>query len=309
MREYRYELFRNDLVEVFLGGFMHDCGLWTEPFNLQEGHEKMGAMLILEVPEVQKFAPTLAKIVLFHSDIVRLAKKHGVVEITESPEDPAKKGLRGEFYNSIEDARVAIELRPGSFRAELLSTGDLRRILPVALAEHFISKTQDAYSDTDAKVIVDLAAHVSGGLFQKFMVVLCNSQVEVIAPRRSLVSLSGHISVMVAGRSGGGRRPQRLQVDGFDAASLTHGSDRNSPHLITLFIRHRDGSREKAEYVSAADRTLWDRTTGPRERLYIPAGRYRNNLSYRVSGFMSNEIFERILGEYEREYIRRRAEG
>ena len=29
IRDYRYELFRSDLVEIFLGGFMHDCGLWT----------------------------------------------------------------------------------------------------------------------------------------------------------------------------------------------------------------------------------------------------------------------------------------
>ena len=304
VRDHRYELFRNDLVEVFLGGFMHDCGLWSEPFYLQEGHEIKGAKLISEVPEVQKFAPTLAKIVLFHSDIVRLAKKHGVVKITERPSDPAKMGFKSEFYDSMDDARVAIELRHGKFHAEVLSHGDLRRILPVALAEHFVSHTQDVYRKSDAEVITSLAKHVSGGPFQKYVVVLCNSQVEVIAPRRSLVNLSGHISVMVVDKKES-RKPQRLEVDGFDAGSLDHGSDRNSPHLITLFMRHGDGSREKAEYVSALDQTLWERSAGTRSRMYIPAGRYRNNLSFKVTGFMSEEVFARVLGEYEQECRKR----
>lgn len=61
----RMALFREELVEIFLGGFMHDCGLWMEPFLLPEGHEVKGAKLISETKEVQRFAPALAKIVLF----------------------------------------------------------------------------------------------------------------------------------------------------------------------------------------------------------------------------------------------------
>lgn len=61
----RMALFREELVQIFLGGFMHDCGLWMEPFLLPEGHEVKGAKLISETKEVQRFAPALAKIVLF----------------------------------------------------------------------------------------------------------------------------------------------------------------------------------------------------------------------------------------------------
>jgi hypothetical protein len=95
------------------------------------------------------------------------------------------------------------------------------------------------------------------------------------------------------------RHAVRLELDGYDAGSLVHGGDRNSPHLISLFLRRRDGSREKAEYVSPREPALWDRAGGIDSRMYIAAGRYRNNLSYRVTGFMGEEVFTSVLGEYE----------
>jgi hypothetical protein len=49
----RRALFERELVEIFLGGFMHDCGLWNEPYFLREGHEVKGARLIWELGEVQ----------------------------------------------------------------------------------------------------------------------------------------------------------------------------------------------------------------------------------------------------------------
>ncbi len=58
--------------------FMHDCGLWTDPLFLPEGHEVKGARLISETTEVQRIAPALAKIVLFHSDIIRLWAKRSM---------------------------------------------------------------------------------------------------------------------------------------------------------------------------------------------------------------------------------------
>jgi hypothetical protein len=39
--------------------------------------------------------------------------------------------------------------------------------------------------------------------------------------------------------------------------------------------------------------------------MYIPAGRYKNNISYKVSGFMSEEVYQKVLGEYEQEFRRR----
>jgi hypothetical protein len=281
VHEKRYELFRNELVEIFLGGFMHDCGLWAEPFNFQEGHEVKGAKLIARTQEVHEFAPALVAIVLFHSDLVRLAKKHSAVLITEKPEDLEKTAYKREFYDSAEDAQTSIDLRHGNFEAEVLNPDHLRKILPVALAEHFISHTEDVYTKSPVDVIAELCQAVGSGQFPKYMVVLCNSRVEVVAPRRSLVKLAGYISVIVDGKGKTSRRAQRLEVDGFDAGCLLHGRDRNSPHLITLFVRRGDGSRAKAEYVNPQEASLWERAAGLDSRMYLPAGRYRNNLSFR----------------------------
>lgn len=213
---------------------------------------------------------------LFHSDLIRLARKKSAVRITEKPEDLEKTAFKREFYDSEEDAQAAIELRHGNFEAEVLSADHLRKILPVALAEHFISQTEDVYTKSPADVVGELCQAVGLGQFPKYMVVLCNSRVEVVAPRRSLVKLDGYISVIVEGKGKESRRAQRLEVDGYDAGSLFHGRDRNLPHLITLFMRRGDGSRAKAEYVS-----------------------------FRVTGFMSEEVFAKVLGEYEQELKRR----
>ena len=39
--------------------------------------------------------------------------------------------------------------------------------------------------------------------------------------------------------------------------------------------------------------------------MYIPAGRFKNNLSIQVTGFISEEVYTKILEEYERELMRR----
>lgn len=301
----RRRLFQRELVEIFLGGFMHDCGLWMDPFYLEEGHEVKGTKLIASTREVRGYAPALARIVLFHSEVARLARKRGVVEVVEYPDDPERCFYRAEFYDTEEDAVASVEMRAGHARASLLSSADLRKVLPVALAEHFISQTQDVYTKPPEEVIADLVQHIRGGIFPKYMAVLCNSRVEVVAPRRALVTLKGHLSVIVEGRRNS-RRAERLDMDGYDAGSLFHGGDRNSPHLITLFLRRRDGSRARTEYLSPQDPTLWGRSAGLDSRMYIPAGRFRNNLTYRVTGFMSEELYERILAEYEQEFERRR---
>ena len=139
----RRQLFKRELAEVFLGGFMHDCGLWNEPASLAEGHEVKGAKLIWALPEVREVAPSLARIVLFHSDIIRLADKYGVVKIVESPNDEEKTTFKREFYRTQKDARAAMEMLHGDNRGEILTEADLRKTLPVALAERYVAQTQD----------------------------------------------------------------------------------------------------------------------------------------------------------------------
>ena len=300
-------LFERELVEIFLGGFMHDCGLWNEPYFLHEGHEVKGARLAWELAEVRTYAPSLVKIILFHSDIARLADRCGVVKIIEDPEDAENITFKREFYRTAKDANVALEMRPGNFSGHLLSQEDLRKVVPVALAEHYITETQNVNDKSRAEVIGELARYVNDGLFARYMVTLCNSQVEVIAPKRAYVRLDGSLTISVDDRKEG-RRALRLQVDDFEAGSLYHGSDRNSPHLVSLFVRHSDGGRVKAEYVAARDPALWERKAGVDSRMYIPVGRFKNNLRIQVTGFISEEVYVKILAEYERE-LRRRLES
>ena len=301
--EKRLELFKRELVEVFLGGFMHDCGLWNEPYSLDEGHEVKGAKLIWALDEVRQLAPSLARIVLFHSDIVRLASRYGVVKIVESPNDPERTTFQREFYRNQKDAGAAIEMLHGDCQGVLLSEADLRKTLPVALAERYITQTQDLHAKSRLEVVNELARHVENGPYAKYMVVLCNAQLEVIAPRRSYVKLDGHISVTVDVKES--RRTRRLEIRDFEAGSIYHGDDRNSPHLVILFAMRPDGSKEKAEYVSALDGAFWDRSAGMESRMYIPVGRFHNNVSITVTGFMSEEVYKRILDEYEQEFHRR----
>jgi hypothetical protein len=150
----------------------------------------------------------------------------------------------------------------------------------------------------------ELARYVANGLFLRYMVTLCNSQVEVIAPKRAYVKLTGSLTISVEDRKEG-RRAMRLDVDDFEAGSLYHGPDRNSPHLISLFLRQSDGSRDRAEYVAAHDPALWERASGAESRMYIPAGRFKNNLSIQVTGFISEEVYGRIMDEYQQELMRR----
>jgi len=39
--------------------------------------------------------------------------------------------------------------------------------------------------------------------------------------------------------------------------------------------------------------------------MYIPVGRFKSNVSVRVTGFISEDVYEKILGEYEKDFLRR----
>ena len=60
--------------------------------------------------------------------MVRLARKHGLVKITESPEDPTRMNFRREFYDERNDAEEAAELYSSNSHADVLSTADLRKV-------------------------------------------------------------------------------------------------------------------------------------------------------------------------------------
>ena len=199
---------------------------------------------------------------------------------------------------------MAVKRVPRDCHAEVIDDAALRKILPVALAERYITQAQNVHAKSRLEIITELVRYVENGLLLKYMVVMCNVQVEVIAPRRSYVKLDGHLLVTAGGKQESGQ-VKRVDLKDFYAGSIHHGSDRNSPHLITLFFQRPDGSRAKAAYVAPQHNALWERSAGISHRVYIPAGRFYNNVSLSVTGFMSEEVYRKVLGDYEREFKRR----
>lgn len=290
---------KRELAEIFLGGFMHDCGLWSGELDPEEGHEAAGARLIHSIPSIGDLAPALIRIVLFHSEISRLANKAGVVEIFEERE--GKISFDAEFYSTPEDAKAALRLRPGRFRAEVVSERDLGGILPVAMAENYLTRREGFEAQSPGAIVGRLASQVRGGLYERFTVAMSN--VQGVVPKRAYAILEGTISVLVEGEDGS-RRRQSLDLTGCEGCSIGHGDDLYSPHLILLFGVGEDGRREKLEYVDPRDGSLWGHALRPKKRMYIAAGRHREELTVRVTGFMNGEVYGNVLGEYEQELKR-----
>ena len=299
-RERRLQLLKRELVEIFLGGFMHDCALWNESLSLDEGHEAAGARLIHAIPELGELGPALGRIVLFHSDIIRLASKSGVVEIIEGADEPERISFQTGFYGTPGDARTALRLRHGDFRAEVLGEVDLCKILPVAMAEYFLTRSEGFDAHAPTEVVGNLADQAHGGFYEKFVVAMCN--VEEVAPRRAYVELEGMIPMVEFEE--GDRKLQHLDLGGLEGCSIGHGDDIYSPHLIILFAVGADGKRQKLEYVDPREGALWAHAASPQRRMYIAGGRHRERLTVRVTGFMSEEVYSSVLGEYEQELKR-----
>jgi hypothetical protein len=285
----RLQLLKKDLAEIFLGGFMHDCGLWSEESIAGESHEVAGAQLLWNIPEIQQFLPSLTKILLFHSDVIRIAGKPVLVQIIEHPDDPAKTAFRAEFYRSADDARTSIRFRGEHVRAEILGDSDMHKVLPVALAEYCITQAEGFNARSLPEIVSRLAGHAQAGLYLRYIVALCNAQVEIIAPRRAYVALSG--SLLYGGR--------HVDVNGFEGGSLWHTHDRYSPHVVILFGHDGNGKKTRLAFASPQDETFWRPTNDRSRRLYLAAGRHHNSLSLRVTGFMSEDVYTNILGEYE----------
>ena len=290
---------KRELAEIFLGGFMHDCGLWSGELDPEEGHEAAGARLIHSIPSIGDLAPALIRIVLFHSEISRLANKAGVVEIVEEGE--GRISFDAEFYSTPEDAQAALRLRPGRFRAEIVSERDLRAILPVAMAENFLTRREGFEAQSPGAIVGRLAKVVRGGLYERFIVAMSN--VQSVAPKRAYAILEGTISVVVEGEDGN-RRRQSLDLTGCEGCSIGHGDDLYSPQLILLFGVGANGRREKLEYIDPRDGSLWGHALRPKKRMYIAVGRHREELTVRVTGFMNEEVYGNVLGEYEQELKR-----
>jgi hypothetical protein len=248
-----------------------------------------GARLLWNIPEIQQFLPSLTKIMLFHSDVIRIAAKPALVQIVEFPDEPEKTNFRAEFYRSADDARTSARFRGDHVHAEILGDGDIHKVLPVALAEYCIIQAEGFNERSLPKIVSRLAGHAQAGLYLRYIVALCNAQMEVIAPRRAYVTLSGHL--MYGGR--------RIDVDGFEGGSMWHADDMHSPHVVALFGNDGSGKKTRLGFASPHDESFWRPSHDNSRRLYLAAGRHRSSLGLRVTGFMSEEVFTNIIGEYE----------
>jgi hypothetical protein len=295
LREKKQVLFKRELVEVFLGGFMHDAGLWQS--GRPEGHEIRGAMIVAQTPQIEMVSKTLIDLVLFHSDIKELAANEGVMRIFGLSDEGEVVAFHREFFKTQEDVQVAERLQKPSFSYKIFTETDLRKIIPVAIAEVFISLTQSRKATSRQDAVTDLASLSEGGLYQAYMVALCNMQSEVIAPARAMVELGGSISV------NRGDQPRWLDTTGSQAVSVGHDDSRHSPHLIVIFSREEDGSQKILTYLSPKDQRLWDRSDSDC-RMYIPGGRFRS-LTYKVVAILRQDIYEKHFKAYEQEVQQR----
>ncbi len=291
----KQDLFKKELVEIFIGGFMHDAGLWQT--RLKDGHEVRGAMVVARTPEIEDISRSLVDIVLFHSDVQQLAENQGVVRVFELPDGGEKMAFQRDYYKTAEDARNAVALRTGKFYHKILTGTDLRKILPVAIAESYITQTQSRTPVPRQEVISELVSCCEGGLYQKFMIAMCNAQADVMAPSRVLVTLEGRISIHSTDR------PCWFDVTDYVAVSAGHDDSRYAPHLITIFAKDEDGSVNKLIPLSPQASQLWDRSD-PESRMYIAAGKFRS-LSFKVTDILRKDIYEKHFKAFESEVQRR----
>ncbi|MDA0745782.1 MAG: hypothetical protein O2954_04640 [bacterium] len=281
----RQNLFKRELVEIFMGGFLHDAGLWSS--GLLPGHEERGASIVAHIPQIQEISHSLIDIVLFHSDLEYLASRGGILRAVEEVDGQTE--YRREYYSTAEAAGESLMVRPDHPKNRLIELEDLRKIFPIALAEFVITSQEDSEPPPMDKLVfsaVSLGAH---SLYVKFLVVLCNSQPKVIVPIRALVTFDGRIS------AGGLGKKHLMDLDG-DIGICIHDQGWPAPHVIRIFRKRPDGSLENLAPIAPDHPALIERAR-PGGYMYVPVGR-QGNLSVTVIGIMGEEAFEKNFRRY-----------
>lgn len=90
----RERLVRTELVEIFMGGFLHDAGLWSNA--IYEGHAERAALVVSEIPELHEIAEALLDIVYLHDDLEALSQSGGVIWSRNETDD--KVTFEKDFY-------------------------------------------------------------------------------------------------------------------------------------------------------------------------------------------------------------------
>ncbi len=279
----REDLFRQELVEIFLGGFLHDAGLWSTA--IYQGHEERGALVVSEVARLGDLADSLVDIILLHSNLENLATHEGAIRTRTVEGDEVS--FTADFYSSPEAAEEFLLLR--SEDSKLLGEEDLRKIIPVAVAEFFVTATEDRSPRPAREVIGEAVALSETTLYGRFMMTLCNSQPEVEAPPRSLVAFDGRVSVGAIGKK------HLMELDG-DVGICVHNVGWYAPHVIRILKKGADGGLQNLERIQAGHPDLTERSKMD-GFMYVPVGRV-GNLSITVVGILGKEAFRRNFKEF-----------
>lgn len=278
-----------ELVHLFLGSFLHDCGMWDEPYCFAEGHEERGAALAAAV-QIDGAGPRLEKLVLFHSDLARLGTQDAASLIRLEGQE-----LYRRVYGPETDAGE-----------DTVDTRDRRGILALALAERWVTDLGEIQFRfrNHRDLLEEFVGYLGESTYSSYVAALCNMEVEVVAPRRAWVTLAGNVPMSTPGKRRNSRM-ERVDVEGYLAGSLGHDEDGASPHLITLFAPGPKGRPVALGKVNARAAALWDRATGADHRCYVAGGRFKSMLTWEVTGFLGEDEFARILGPYDRELHKR----
>ena len=279
----RRDLFRQEIVQIFLGGFLHDAGLWLSP--AYDGHEARGASIVSEVPHLGDISETLADIVLLHSDLAKLGVSGGVIR-TSSGQDETT--YEKEFFASREAAEESHLLKSGG-GARLLEDEGLRKVLPVAIAEFVISASEDTSPRPVREVIAEAVEMGDTALYAKFMMTLCNSHPTVEAPPRALVEFDGRLAVGELGRK------HLMDLDGDVGVSVLNVGWQG-PCVIRILKKRPDGGLQRLERIAPGHPDLTERTR-PEGYMYVPVGRM-GNLTVTVVGILGKEAFQRNFSDY-----------
>lgn len=279
----RDSLFRQELVEIFLGGFLHDAGLWSSA--IYQGHESRGAVVVSEVSRLGDLADGLVDIILLHSDLEKLATHEGAIRTMRETEDEMSFDL--EFYPSAEAAEEFLLIRGDD--SKLLGEADFRKIIPVAVAEFFVTATEDRTPRPARDVIGEAVALSETALYGRFMMTLCNSQPQVEAPPRALVAFDGRVPVGATGKK------HLMELDG-DVGVSVWNFGWYAPHVIRILKKGADGGLQNLERIQPGHPELTERSRLD-GFMYVPVGRV-GNLTVTVIGILGKETFERNFRDY-----------
>ena len=173
--------------------------------------------------------------------------------------------------------------------ARLVGEESLHRVLPVAIAEFFLTSTEGRGAKSVREAIGEAVALGDSTLYAKFMMTLCNSQPQVEAPPRTLVAFDGKVAAGATGRK------HLMELDG-DVGVCVHNVGWSAPHVIRILRKGADGGLQKLKRIAPEDPVIIERSDA-HAYMYVPVGRM-GNLTVTVVGVLGKEAYERAFIPY-----------